>query len=117
MRTLILTALLGTGLFAQTPADPAAQWKRTRQEIQNLLPHVKGTMRLVLPGTAAVAGASDNRWQMVLAPGQACAIPLLDASPKGGFSGDPKMAIPLREWVDRMPVVQAPEPSCADVKR
>jgi hypothetical protein len=117
MRTLILTALLAAGLFAQTPADPAAQWKRTRQEILNLLPPIKSRPRIVLPNTAVVVTPWDNRRQIVLAPGQVCAIPLLDVSPKGGFSGDPKMAIPLRESGDKMPVVQAPAPSCADVKR
>ena len=67
-----------------------------------------------------IAGVPNARGLMELAPGRACAIPLLDVSPKDGSSMDPKIVIAgtsKLDNVDHMPVIQLPAPPCADVKR
>ena len=126
MRILILAAWLGAGLFAQTPpskpaeqaTDPSAQWKLTRQALQSLMDFA-GNSRARLPESGPKIATFDFRRPGVLAPGHACAIPLLTAMPKGGFTGDPKIVIPGSEKfsnVDHMPILQE-APSCADFKR
>jgi hypothetical protein len=122
MRILILAAWLGAGLFAQTPpskpaeqaTDPSAQWKLTMNDIRGLLPNPGG--KPVVSPNSFSAIVSSRR---MLSPGRACAIPLLNVMPKGGFTGDPKMVIPGSEKpanIDHMPILLE-APSCADFKR
>jgi hypothetical protein len=76
--------------------------------------------RFFFQAPTPVAGTPTVPQKVTLAPGQACSIPLLNAAPKGGFTGDPKMVVPRTQQlrnVDHMPVLQPPAPSCADVKR
>jgi hypothetical protein len=126
MRILILAAWLGAGLFAQTPpskpaeqgTDPSAQWKETRQALQSLR-NFASNLRAGLPESRSNSLTFDVRRPGVMAPGKACAIPLLNAMPKGGFTGDPKMVIPGSEKpsnIDHMPILLE-APSCADFKR
>jgi hypothetical protein len=94
-----------------------------------------GQARVWLPPTSIVVTPSDSGgvtapahpavkafpWSapVVLAPGQSCAIPLLNAMPAGGFSGDSGMAMAPKQagLGDKMPLVRPPAPSCADVQR
>lgn len=126
MRIVILAALLGAGLFAQTPpskpaeqaTDPSAQWKETRKALDSLR-NFAGTLRTRLPQSGPKVATFDFRRRGMLAPGQTCAIPLLNAMPKGGFTGDPKIVIPGSEKpanIDHMPILLE-APSCADFKR
>jgi len=126
MRILILAAWLGAGLFAQTPpskpaeqaTDPSAQWKLTRQALQSLMDFA-GNSRARLPESGPKIATFDFRRPGVLAPGHACAIPLLNAMPKGGFTGDPKIAILGSQTlanIDHMPLIKG-VPVCPQDKR
>jgi hypothetical protein len=73
-------------------------------------PNKKG--RLVLP--AIIPYASGHA---TLAPSQACAIPLINVAPKGGFTGDPKIAILGSQTlanIDHMPLIQGAPPCTED---
>src|SRR5271169_5108251 len=73
-----------------------------------------------LPDHLVIAGVPNARGPMELTPGRACAIPLLDVSPKDGTSMDPKIVIEgtaKLDNVDHMPAIQLPAPPCAGVKR
>jgi hypothetical protein len=53
------------------------------------------------------------------ASGRTCSIPLIDVAPTGGFTGDPKIAIPGSRRLgnlDHMPLIQG-SPPCPQVKR
>jgi hypothetical protein len=57
--------------------------------------------------------------RVTLAPGQACAIPLLNVVPSGGFNGDPKIAIMGSQTlanIDHMPLIQG-VPPCKQAER
>lgn len=183
MRTLILAALLGGSLLAQTPsprlmapapvapqtpklpqiADPGALNQMAPQAFQQYTqpPQAKRfffqspstaagtpkripvqvtlapertlapqafqrylqspqTKRFFFQSPTIVAGTPKRiPEQVTLAPERPCAIPLINVAPKGGFTGDPKMAMPGSPQpanVDHMPAVQG-APPCADVKR
>jgi hypothetical protein len=56
---------------------------------------------------------------VTLAPSQACAIPLLNVLPSGGFTGDPKIAILGSQTlanIDHMPLIKG-VPVCPQDKR
>jgi hypothetical protein len=147
MRILMFAALLGSGLCAQTPPDkpfepapepqagtpaqtsnPAALeqkqrldwrfvWPSNRRFFSPLTPMIatpnnKGG--LVLPAIVAYAYGHAT-----LVPRQACAIPLINVAPKGGFTGDPKIAILGSQTlanIDHMPLIQG-APPCPEDKR
>ena len=51
--------------------------------------------------------------RVTLAPTQACAIPLLNVVPKGGFNADPKIAIMGSQTLanlDHLPLIQGAPP-------
>ena len=135
MRILMLAALLGSGLGAQTPpakplepapepqaetpvpaSNPAALEQKQRLDWRfvwpSATPNKKGGLRLsaIVPYASGRAG---------LAPRQACAIPLINVAPKGGFTGDPKIAILGSRTlanIDHMPLIQG-APPCPEDKR
>ena len=135
MRILMLAALLGSGLCAQTPPDkplepapgpqaetpvpasnPAALEQKQRLDWRfvwpSATPNKKG--RLVLPAIIA-----DAYGHATLVPRQACAIPLINVAPKGGFTGDPKIAILGSRTlanIDHMPLIQG-APACPEDER
>lgn len=122
MRILVLAALLGSGLCAQTPpAKPSeaapspdpAPLDRKRELLRRLIAP-NDTGYVALPGIVP----SNVFWHPKPSPAQTCSIPLLDVTPKGGFRGDPKIALPGSEAsanLDLMPVSQG-SPPCAPSK-
>ncbi len=129
MRILVFAALLGSFLYAQTPlAQPSepipapqaaapspdpARVDRTRARPRRLVTP-NDTGYVVLSGMVP----SNVIGHFKFAPAQSCSIPLLDAAPKGGFHGDPKIVLPgpgTSGNPDRMPVAQG-SPPCAPSK-
>ena len=137
MRILVLAALLGSGLCAQTPLvqpsepAPAPQAATLVQTPNPAAGELKQGLnqRFVWPlnrrflspptpmfvtpdnqGGRVLPGITPNVFgRAMLAPGRACAIPLLQVLPKGGFSGDPKIAVmgsQTRANIDHMPLIQ-----------
>jgi hypothetical protein len=123
MRILVLTALLGGGLWAQTPLvnplEPAPEPQAAtpvqtsnpgaleqKQELnRRFFSPPAGT---VLPGVIPYVSG-----RISLAPGKVCAIPLLNVMPKGGFTGDPKIGIMGSRTlanIDHMPLIRVVPP-------
>jgi hypothetical protein len=139
MRILVLAALLGSGLCAQTepvkPFEPApeppaatpvqtsnpAPWQQ-KQELNRRF-FSPPTQMLVTPNNkggrvwrAIIPYVSGH---LKLAPGRACAIPLLQVLPRGGFTGDPKIAILGSQTlanIDHMPLIKV-VPVCPQDER
>ena len=136
MRILVLAALLGSGLCAQTepvkpfepaPEPPAATPVQTsnpaalelKQELNRRFVSAFDR-RFYSPATPMVVTPNNKggRW-LSPAPGRACAIPLLNVAPKGGFNGDPKIAIMGSQTlanIDHMPLIQV-VPVCPQDER
>ena len=147
MRILMFAALLGSGLCAQTPPDkpfepapepqagtpaqtsnPAALEQKQRLDWRFVWP---SNRRFFSPPTRMFVKPNNKGgrvWpsiipfvsgQVPLAPGQACAIPLLNVLPSGGFTGDPKIAILGSQTlanIDHMPLIKG-VPVCPQDKR
>jgi hypothetical protein len=135
MRILMFAALLGSGLCAQTPPDkpfepapepqagtpaqtsnPAALEQKQRLDWRFVWPSATPDKKggLVLPAIVAYAYGHAP-----LVPRQACAIPLINVAPKGGFTGDPKIAILGSQTltnIDHMPLIPS-APPCPEDKR
>jgi hypothetical protein len=131
MRILPFAALLGSGLWAQTPPSkplepaPAPQAAASDQTPGAAAPERKwelyrrfvdpfDTGRIVLPGVY-----SHIFEQVKVAPWQTCSIPLTDVAPKDGFTVDLKIRIPRSRPLakfDLMPVAHG-SPPCPPAKR
>ena len=122
MRILVLAALLGSGLCAQTPPvnpfEPAPELQAATpvqisnpaalERKQELNRHFvwPPNRRFFSPPTPMIVTPNNKGGQVLptiipyvfgrvtLAPGRACSIPLLNVLPRGGFTGDPKIVIP-----------------------
>ena len=136
MRILMLAALLGSGLCAQTPPpaqpfepapEPQAETPAPTSNPAALEQKQKLNWRFVWPsatpnkkgGLLLPAIISYAYGHAMLAPRQACAIPLINVAPKGGFTGDPKIAILGSRTltnIDHMPLIQG-APPCPEDKR
>jgi len=96
---LVLAALLGSCLCAQTPPvkpfEPGPE-PQAAPLFKPLTPRYgaeAGLNRRVFSppaGTVLPAIIPYVSGRVTLAPGKPCAIPLLDVMPKGGFTGDPR---------------------------
>ena len=135
MRILMFAALLGSGLCAQTPpakpfepapepqaetpvptSNPAALEQKQRLDWRFVWPSATPNKKGGLPLPAMVAYAYGHA---SLVSRQACAIPLINVAPKGGFTGDPKIAIlgsQTRTNIDHMPLIQG-APPCPEGER
>ena len=135
MRILMFAALLGSGLCAQTPpakpfepapepqaetpvptSNPAALEQKQRLDWRFVWPSATPNKKGGLPLPAMVAYAYGHA---SLVSRQACAIPLINVAPKGGFTGDPKIAILGSRTltnIDHMPLIQG-APPCPEDKR
>lgn len=146
MRILVLAALVGSGLRAQTPpvmpfepapepqaatavqtSNPAALEQKQGLNRRFVWPPNRRffsppTPMIVTPdnkGERAPAIIPYVSGRVTLAPGRACSIPLLNVLPRGGFTGEPKIVIPGLQAlgnVDHMPLILA-VPICAQDKR
>ena len=145
MRILVLAALLGSGLCAQTPPlqpfePPPAPQAATPVQTPNpaaLEPTQNFNRPFVWPPNrrfssphAPMFVTPNNKGERVLrgiipylsgrvtpAPGQACAIPLIDVAPKGGFTGDPKIMVLGSQTlanIDHMPLIRGVRPCAQD---
>ena len=135
MRILMFAALLGSGLCAQTPpakpfepapepqaetpvptSNPAALEQKQRLDWRFVWPSATPNKKGGLVLAAIVPFAYGHA---TLVPRQACAIPLINVAPKGGFTGDPKIAIlgsQTRTNIDHMPLIQG-APPCPEGER
>ena len=135
MRILMLAALLGSGLDAQTPpakpfepapepqaetpvptSNPAALEQKQKLDLRFVWPSATRDKKGGLLLSAIVSYTSGHA---TLAPSQACAIPLINVAPKGGFTGDPKIAILGSQTlanIDHMPLIQG-APPCPEDER
>ena len=133
MRILMFAALLGSGLCAQTPpakpiepapepqaetpvptSNPAALEQKQRLDWRFVWPSATPNKKGGLPLPAMVAYAYGHA---SLVSRQACAIPLINVAPKGGFTGDPKIAILGSRTltnIDHMPLIQGAPPCPED---
>ena len=123
MRILMLAALLGSGLCAQTPPakpiepapGPQAETPAPTSNPAALEQKQKLDWHFVWP-----SATPNKRGRLVLlAPRQPCAIPLINVAPKGGFTGDPKIAILGSRTlanIDHMPLIQG-APPCPEDER
>ena len=139
MRILVLAALLGGGLCAQTeparPFEPAPELPAaTPVQTSNPAPLQQKrefNRRFFSPPTRMFVKPNNKGgrvWPSIipfvsghvtLAPSQACAIPLLNVLPSGGFTGDPKIAILGSQTlanIDHMPLIKG-VPVCPQDKR
>jgi hypothetical protein len=132
MRILVFAALLGSGLCAQTPpVKPFEPSPEPQAAIPVQPSNPAGNRRffslptpmIVTPnnmGGRVWPGIVPNVFgHVTLAPGRACAIPLLNVVPKSGFHGDPKIAIMGPQTlanIDHMPLIQA-VPVCPQGQR
>lgn len=121
---LVLAALLGSCLCAQTPSvkpfepgpepqaatpvqtsNPAAMEQKQELSRRVFSPPARTVLPAIIP---YVSG------RVTLAPGKPCAIPLLEVMPKGGFTGDPKIMIMGSQTlanIDHMPPIKG-VPAC-----
>lgn len=132
MRILVLAALLGGGLCAQTPPVKPSEQAPEPQAATPVPTSNPAALdrRSSSPSTPMIVTANNWREQFLhaiipslrgrvaLAPTQACAIPLLNVVPRGGFNGDPKIAIMGSQTlanIDHMPLIQG-VPPCAQAE-
>jgi len=126
---LVLAALLGSCLCAQTPSvkpfepgpepqaatpvqtsNPAAMEQKQELSRRVFSPPARTVLPAIIP---YVSG------HVKLAPGRACSIPLLHVLPGSGITGDPKIAILGSQTlanIDHMPLIQG-VPICPQDKR
>ena len=132
MRWILIAPLACAGLFAQAPADVPEKPQATESTPQEAAPfsrppgtfrwpekpkEVEEKLQQALKGRA-VAVELNNK--AVLAPGQACAIPLKNVLTEASAKVDEKMVIPVpKNTPDKYPTkeVSPPAPSCDDIKR
>jgi len=133
MRILMLAALLGSGLCAQTPpakpiepapepqaetpvpaSNPAALEQKQRLDWRFVWPSATPNKKAGLVLSAIVPFAYGHA---TLVPRQACAIPLINVAPKGGFTGDPKIMVLGSQTlanIDHMPLIRGVRPGAQD---
>ncbi len=139
MRILVLAALLSSGLCAQTepvkPFEPAPELPAANPvQTSNPAPWQQKqefNRRFFLPPNQMLVKPNNKGgrvWPSIIpfvsgrvtpAPGQACAIPLLNVLPSGGFTGDPKIAIlgsQTHANIDHMPPIKG-VPTCPQNQR